>query len=197
MIINFTNAEIKFFFSFQCPYSYIAWEMLKKILKGSKITLNPIEIGIFPPSTTKFHFREIWARPRWERLIKDAEQAGVKITKPEKYVSSINASRGIEAFGAANAPDYITSVFKAFFFRRIDISIPISLRTHLQSEGLDSAILAQCLEDPGTEKAAQEKLLLWGHERIRMIPTIELDGERYSGYVDFASLERFLRPVMD
>ncbi len=197
MIINFANAEIRFFFSFQCPYSYMAWEMLKKMLKDSKVTLNPIEIGLTPPGNTKFHFREIWAEPRWRRLIVDADKTGIKISQPEKYVSAINASRAIEAFGNANAPDYISSVFRAVFLRRIDISIPASMKLHLQSEGLDSSILTHALEDPVSEQKANDRLLLWGHERIRMVPTIELDGERYSGYVDFSSLERFLRVVID
>jgi len=157
----------------------------------------PIEIGLFPSGTTKFHFRELWAEPRWNRLIADAKSVGLSIYKPEKYVSSLNAARAIEKYGPANASDYITSVFKGFFQKRIDISLPTSLKMYLQSEGIDSGVLSSAIEDEKTEKKALENQLLWGHDRIRMVPTIELDGERYSGFVDLQSLERFLRSVID
>lgn len=197
MNISFNQPDIKFYFSFQCPYSYIAWEILKKLLKGSRVTIMPVEIGLFPTGSTKFHYRELWSDPRWNRLVSDAKQIGLTINKPEKYVSGLNASRAIEAYGATNASDYITSVFKGFFTNRVDISLPTSLKMHLQSEGIDSGILSKAIEDKETEKKAQADLLLWGHDRIRMVPTIELDGERYSGFTDEASLDRFLRSVID
>ncbi len=197
MNICFKQPDIKFYFSFQCPYSFIAWELLNKLLCNSRVSLMPIEIGLFPSGTTKFHFRELWAEPRWNRLIADAKSVGLSIYKPEKYVSSLNAARAIEKYGPANASDYITSVFKGFFQKRIDISLPTSLKMYLQSEGIDSGVLSSAIEDEKTEKKALENQLLWGHDRIRMVPTIELDGERYSGFVDLQSLERFLRSVID
>ncbi|MBU1107482.1 MAG: DsbA family protein [Candidatus Riflebacteria bacterium] len=196
MIIDFKNPTIKFYFSFQCPYSYMAWEMLKKLL-SDKVSLAPIEIGLIPPSTSKFHYREIWAEPRWNRLVKDAEKINIRISQPDKYASGINAARAIEAYGSSNAKDYITSVFQAVFFRHLDISLQNSLRQHLQSEGIDSSVLSAALEDPETEKKANDQLLLWGHERIRMVPSIELDEERYCGFIDQSGLERFLRSVLD
>ena len=196
MNIDFKNPVIKFYFSFQCPYSYMTWEMLKKLL-SSKVSLAPIEIGLFPPGTSKFHFREIWGEPRWNRLVNDAEKINVRVSQPDKYVSGITAARAIEAYGQESAKDYITSVFHAVFFRHLDISLPNSLRLHLQSEGIDSSILSAAIENPETEKKANDQLLLWGHERIRMVPTIELDEERYCGFIDQSGLERFLRAVLD
>ncbi len=197
MNIDFANPEIRFYFSFQCPYSFMAWEILKSLFKTSKVSIAPIETGLFPTGNTKYHFREIWGEPRWKRLIEDARSCGLNISIPDKYVSSINASRAIESFGAANVSDYITSVFRAVFMSRIEISLPNSLRLHLQSEGIDSSIFAAALEDPDTEKKALDNTLLWGHKRIRMIPTIELEDERLSGFIDKGSLERFLRGVLD
>lgn len=197
MNITFKNADIRFYFSFQCPYSYMAWEILKGILKNSKVTVQPIEIGLNPPGNTKFHFREIWGEPRWKRLIADAALVGIKISRPPQYVSGINAARAIEDYGQTNACDYITSVFRAVFLAGIDISIPTSLRLHLQSEGLDSSILAAAIENPATGTKAEEQALLWGHDRIRMLPTIEAGGERYCGFTDRSGLERHLRSILD
>lgn len=197
MNIDFVNPEIKFYFSFQCPYSFMAWEMMKSLFKSSKVPIAPIEVGLFPTGNTKYHFREIWAEPRWKRLVEDAKSCGLTISRPEKYVSSINASRAIEAFGAANAPDYISSVFRAVFVARVEISLVNPLRLHLQSDGIDSSIFAAALENPETEKKAVSNTLLWGHNRIRMLPTIEFEDERLSGFIDKGSLERFLRAVLD
>ncbi|GAB4283299.1 MAG: hypothetical protein Kow0029_29380 [Candidatus Rifleibacteriota bacterium] len=197
MKLDFNNPDIKFYFSFQCPYSYMAWTLLKKLLSNSKTTIAPIEIGLFPTGNTKFHFREIWGEPRWNRLIEDALKLGIRISRPEKYVSGLNAARAIEAYGPANAEDYITSVFRGVFFSRIDISLPNSLRLHLQSEGLDSSTFFMALEDPKTEEKAKHQQLLWGLKRIREVPTIEYDQERYSGFMDQIGIERFMRAILD
>lgn len=197
MNITFNNPDIKFYFSFQCPYSYIAWELLRALLKQSRLTLQPIEIGLNPPGNTKYHFREIWSEQRWNRIIADAAAVGLKISRPERYVNGIPATRAIEAYGPLNAEDYITSIFRGFFCARVDISIPTSLRLHLQSEGLDSSILAGALDDPKTEARANELTMLWGHERVRMLPTIECGEERFCGLIDKSGLERHLRAILD
>ncbi|HAE37524.1 MAG TPA: hypothetical protein DCG57_02660 [Candidatus Riflebacteria bacterium] len=196
MKIDFNTPVIKFYFSFQCPYSYMAWEMLKKLL-SSKVGVAPIEIGLFPQSTSKFHYQDIWGEPRWNRLVKDAAKINLKISPPEKYVSSMVAARAIEAYGNIGAKDYITSVFRAVFFSRVDISLPNSLRLHLQSEGIDSSVLSAAIDNPDTEKKTADQQLLWGHERIRMVPTVELSDERYCGFIDQPGLERFLRAELD
>jgi len=174
----------------------MTWEMLKTLL-GSRVSLAPIEIGLFPQSNSKYNYQDIWGEPRWNRLIKDAAKLDLKITPPAKYVSGITATRAIEYYGNFNAIDYITSVFRGVFFSRIDISLPNSLRLHLQSEGVDSSILSAALESPATEKKANDQLMLWGHERIRMLPTVALGDERYCGFIDKSGLERFLRAELD
>lgn len=196
MNIDFQKPRIKFYFSFQCPYSYMTWEMLKKLL-DNKVSVAPIEIGLFPQSTSKYHFQDIWAEPRWNRLVNDAAKINLKITPPTRYVSAVNATRGIEYYGNLDAIDYITSVFRAVFFSRVDISAPNSLKLHLQSEGLDSSVLSAALDSPGTEKKANDQLMLWGHKRVRMLPTVEVEDERYCGFIDQSGLERFLRSELD
>lgn len=197
MNIDFNNPDIKFFFSFQCPYSYMTWELLKKLLKTSNASILPIEVGLFPTGNTKFHFRDVWAEPRWQRLIADAAKLDLIISKPINYVSGTNAASAIEAYGKANAEDYISSVFRGVFLARIDISLPNSLRMHLQSDGLDSSIFAAAIDNATSLKAAQEQQLLWGSKRLRQVPTIEYDEERYSGFMDTIGLERYLRSILE
>jgi 2-hydroxychromene-2-carboxylate isomerase len=197
MIIDFKEPDIKFYFSFQCPYSFMAWEILSKILNKKNIKIAPIEIGNSPQGNTKYHFREIWGKPRWERLIKDADELGLKILQPKDYVSSLPATRAIEEYSKDNIFDYITSIFRAVFVTQVNISHVNSLRLHLQSEGLDSSIFADAQEKPETLALAKANQLLWGHERIRTIPTIQLEDERYSGLIDENGLTRFLRSILD
>ncbi|MDN5279266.1 MAG: hypothetical protein PWR01_3231 [Clostridiales bacterium] len=175
----------------------MTWEMLKTMLKNKQITVCPIEVGLFPPGNTKFHFREIWGDPRWNRLIQDADKLGLRISKLDKYVSSLFVSRAIEAYGSASAEDYISSVFRGVFLTGINISLPNSVRMHLQSEGLDSSIFATAIENPATEKKALDHQLLWGSKRLRQVPTLEYDSERYSGFMDSIGLERYLRAIVD
>lgn len=197
MNIDFKKPEISFYFSFQCPYSYIAWEVLKNLLKQSKVNVAPIEIGLLPPGNTVYHFPELWGTPRWERLSDEAKKLNITINRPEKYVSAIGAAQAIEAYGSTSACDYINSVFRAVFTSRIDISISAILKQHLQTEGIDSSIYADCQNRPEAAKRATEQLLLWGQKRIRMLPTVEYEDERYSGLIDHYSLERHLRAVTD
>ena len=175
----------------------MAWELMKIVLKGTKLTMQPLAIGLNPPGNSKFHFREIWNSQRWQRLISEAESLKLKIHQPEKYVSDLTAARAIKAYGPLNAEDYITSVFRAFFSARIDISVFTALRPFLQSEGLDASILAAAIEDPTTEKDYDDQILLWGHERLRMLPTIECSEERFSGLIDKPGLERLLRSIIE
>lgn len=197
MNINFSEPDIRFYFSFQCPYSFMGWEILKKLLKKSNKTIAPIEVGLFPSGSTKYHFREIWSGERWKRLIEDGAKLGIRLNQPDKYVSAINAARAIEAYGKANAADYITSVFRGVFLTGVDISLPTTLRMHLQSEGLDSSIFAAAIEDPATEKLALEHHSFWGSRRLREVPVIEYDSERYSGFMEESGLERYLRAILD
>jgi 2-hydroxychromene-2-carboxylate isomerase len=197
MNIDFNEPTIKFYFSFQCPYSYMTWELLKELLQDSSYSIAPIEVGLFPSGKTKFHFRDLWGKPRWERLINDAKQLGLKISQPTSYVSSLTSARGIKSYGKANAGDYISSVFRAVFVAGIDISLTSSLRLHLQSEGIDSSVLAEALEKPETEKEVNEQFSFWGTKRLRQLPTLEYDEERYSGFMDKYGLKRFLSTIVD
>jgi 2-hydroxychromene-2-carboxylate isomerase len=197
MNIDFSQSGIKFYFSFQCPYSYIAWELLKPLLKNKSTSVTPLEIGISHTGSTKFHFRDVWGEPRWKRLISDAKQHEIKLKPPKKYVTSILASRAITAYGKASCEDYISSVFRAVFVAGIDISIPSLLKIHLQSEGLDLSVFNEAIEDSRTEIEANDMQLLWGTRRLRQVPTLEYDQERYSGFIDKYGLERFLRTIND
>ncbi len=197
MKIDKTNPDLTFYFSFQCPYSYMVWHLLLKLLKNSELTVAPIEIGYSSLGNTKYHFREIWSEERWARLIEDAKKLGLRMSQPSKYVSGLQAARALEVYNGSEIVDYISSVFRGVFFTGTDISQVNALRIHLQSEGVDSSGFSAALETPSTLKAAEDNQLLWGHKRIRTVPTLEFESERYSGFVEESGLERYLRAILD
>ncbi|MGM0598512.1 MAG: DsbA family protein [Candidatus Rifleibacteriota bacterium] len=197
MQIDFSNPDLLFYFSFQCPYSYMAWEILKNLLAKESVKVAPIEIGLFPPGNNSLHYRKKWGKNRWERLTEDAAKLGLKLKKPEAYVSELYVSSAVEAYDSSSAIDYISSVFRAFFAAEINISAPKSLKVHLQSEGIDTNIFSEATADKKLTKKAEEKQLLWGTRRIRQVPTVEYNDERYSGFIDKGGIERFLRGLVE
>jgi 2-hydroxychromene-2-carboxylate isomerase len=197
MQIDFSNPDLLFYFSFQCPYSYMTWEILKKILAKQAVKISPINIGLFPPGNNSLHYRKKWGENRWNRLKTDADKMDLKLEKPNGYVSELYAASPVEVFGKTNAIDYISSVFRAFFVAKVNISAPRSLKVHLQSEGIDTNIFSETISDEKMIKNAEEKQLLWGSKRIRQVPTVEYNNERYSGFIDRGGMERFLRGLID
>ena len=197
MKINFDSPDLRFYFSFQCPYSYILWGIMSKVLDKTKIKLAPINVGLTPTGTTKYHFRDIWSDERWERLSRDAEAIGIKISKPARIVSEISVSRALQYFPSEELPAYISSIFRAVFFAGIDISSRNKVRLHLQSESIDSSKFDDAQNDEKTKEKAEEHLLIWGHERLRIIPTIDNKGERYAGLIDSYGLERYIQDLLD
>ena len=198
MKISFDKSDINFYFSFQCPYSFIAWKLLCEILKNNeKITLNPINVGIAVDGWNRYSFMNLWGGERWLRLTREAKAVGIDISKPLNIVSEEMVARAIESYDASGAEYYISSVFKAEFISNIDISISNILRYYLQGEGNDSEIFIQALEDENTLIKYKNNIDLWGKKRIRLLPTIEIGKDRISGLVKQRQIEDFLRPLLE
>ena len=198
MKISFDKSDINFYFSFQCPYSYLAWTQLCKILSNNdKINVKPINVGIDNAVSNKYSFRKQWGGERWLRLSNEAKQLGITMSKPLKEVPELLASRSIEYFGSSGVEYYITTIFKAVFSANIDISITNTLRYFLQSEGNDSELIIKASEDPKTLVKANENIDQWGKKRIRLLPTIEIGSERIAGYLTQREIENLLRSLVD
>ena len=193
-----SNSNINFYFSFQCPYSFLAWIHLCNILKDiDTVTLKPLNIGIEAIGNNKYSFREYWGGERWLRLSKEAQSLGISISKPLKFVSEEIPAKSIPIYGAAGAEYYISSAFKAVFSSNIDISITNALRYFLQSECNDSELIIKASENPEYYKRHKEITELWTKNRIRLLPTIEIGKERISGYLTRKQIENLLRSIID
>lgn len=185
MRIAFEKENLRFYFSFQCPYSYLVWEQLCRLLNNNdQIKINPISIGINPPNNFKFNHIELWNSAHWEKLAKDAEQLGIELKKPQKFVSEAEVACAIKLYGAVGAEAYISSIFKAVFCENLDISVPSSLRYLLQSEGVDSSILIKAFENHHLGENFENLNNIWGSKRIRALPTLESTESRSSGFLN-------------
>ena len=192
------NCDINFYFSFQCPYSYLAWKQICDLLKDNdKITLNPINIGINPPSNNSFTYREYWGKPRWERIAKEANNLNIIIEEPEKIVSEEVAARAITSSEKSGVEYYISTIFKAVFSKKQDISISTLLRYYLQSEGIDSEIIVNASKEALTTDTYNKQTELWTQKRIRVLPTIEVQNERLAGFVTKRQIENLFRSIID
>ncbi len=199
MKISFDDdSNIKFYFSFLCPYSYLAWKQICDIFNNNdKITIKPINIGLNIHNNNSYSFRELWGKDRWDRISKEANQLGIVISEPLKIVSEELAARCIQSFDIVSVEYYISSIFKAVFAADLDISITSSLRYYLQSEGNDSEIIVEASKKPETLLQYQEQTELWRKKRIRAIPTVDVENERIAGFLSRRQLDSIFRSLLE
>ena len=192
------SSDVKFYFSFQCPYSFLAWKQICEIFKDNdKVTVKPINIGLNLQNNSSYSYREFWGKERWDRIIKEANNLGIVINKPLKFVSEDLAARCIQSYDIVSVEYYISSIFKAVFTSNLDISITSSLRYFLQSEGNDSEIIVEASKDSETLQKYQEQTELWRKNRIRVIPTVEVETDRVAGYITRRQFESLFRSLTD
>jgi len=183
---------LTFYFDFTCPYSYIAWELLQRKRRQQPFQMKLIGIGPNPPGNPGLLGRELWCDARWAALHAIAEKLDFVINRPSVQASSQVALRGLDMYEGFGLTDYVSGVFKVLFRDNADISTSSELVEHLQANGIDTVPLLSALKEPETLKKVEDDALLWGHARIRTIPTLEFGNERLAGLFDQRAIENFL-----
>jgi len=183
---------LTFYFDFTCPYSYLGWELVQKARRQRTFPMRLVGIGPNPPGNPNLLGRALWCDQRWSALQKLAAQLDITIRKPGMKASSIPALRGLTVYEGSGLPEYVSGVFRAFFRDNVDISIPRNLVDNLQSNGIDPKPLAKALIMPETLRKVEDDLFLWGHERIRTLPTLCYGQERLAGLFDQRGIDNFL-----
>ncbi|MBP7633620.1 DsbA family protein [Candidatus Ozemobacteraceae bacterium] len=183
---------LTFYFDFTCPYSYLGWELLERKRRVQPFQVKLVGIGANPPGNPGLLGRELWSDARWAELHAIAGKFDLVINKPSASASSQVALRGLSMYEGFGLTDYVSGVFKVFFRDNIDISSPKMLVEHLQLNGIDTLPLLNALKDPETLKKVEDDSLLWGHARIRTIPTLQFDAERLAGLFDQRAIDNFL-----
>lgn len=183
---------LTFYFDFTCPYSYIAWELLQRKRRQQPFQMKLIGIGPNPPGNPGLLGRELWCDARWAALHAIAEKLDFVINRPSVQASSQVALRGLDMYQGFGLTDYVSGVFKVLFRDNADISTSSELVEHLQANGIDTVPLLSALKEPETLNKVEDDALLWGHARIRTIPTLEFGNERLAGLFDQRAIENFL-----
>ncbi|OQA05725.1 MAG: DSBA-like thioredoxin domain protein [bacterium ADurb.Bin374] len=183
---------LTFYFDFTCPYSYIAWELLQRKRRQQPFQMKLIGIGPNPPGNPGLLGRELWCDARWAALHAIAEKLDFVINRPSVQASSQVALRGLDMYEGFGLTDYVSGVFKVLFRDNADISTSSELVEHLQANGIDTVPLLSALKEPETLNKVEDDALLWGHARIRTIPTLEFGNERLAGLFDQRAIENFL-----
>jgi len=183
---------LTFYFDFTCPYSYLGWELLERKRREQPFQVKLVGIGANPPGNPGLLGREFWSDARWSELHAIGHKLGIVINKPPSPSSSQVALRGLSLYEGFGLTDYVSGVFKVFFRDSVDISTSKALVEHLQLNGIDTLPLLNALKDPETLKKVEEDSLLWGHARIRTVPTLEFGAERLAGLFDQRAIDNFL-----
>ncbi len=187
-----TEEKIILFFDLFCPYSYLAWEIFQRTLGSREIPFQLTDIGLDPPGNPSILGRSLWSDVRWNALQKRGKDVGIIISKPTFTEITPNVRRGLLYYSGTSLKEYVSGVFKGVFQSGIDFSSRKVAVDYLQSEGIDPNPFQEALADPTTLEKVEEQSLLWGHERIRTIPTFQFRDERYGGVIDQRGVENFL-----
>ncbi|MFZ2958122.1 MAG: DsbA family protein [Candidatus Ozemobacteraceae bacterium] len=192
-----SEEQIRYYFDFLCPYSYIGWLFLKKALAGKNLSTALYAVGNIRPGDAGngFHIPVNSSR-RWEKLAERGKSLGIKIKGPPQCVSSFPARRGLLKYSGIAREDFIDGVFRAVFCDGLDIGNARILTNFLQTEGVDYIPMQETLADPQTEKLAEDVTSLWDVRRIRLLPTVEIGEDRYAGLIDARGLENLLARVI-
>lgn len=184
MKIDFKKPDTVFYFSFQCPYSYLSWELLKKKMANCNTRFKPIELSSNKALNSSFSFQEYWGENRWAKISSYAKELGISIKSPSILPDcSLSGSLVCEK-NILLVEQIISAVFKAIFSDGSDVSKEKNLLKSLKANGLSDAMLKDLVyatnESDLTEED-QKKALIWENKKIRMLPTIEIGNDFHVG----------------
>lgn len=191
-----SEEQIRFYFDFLCPYSYIAHLHLQRVLKDRNLLFAAYAVGLQNPMPNAPLALPNDDPARWEKLRKRADPLGITIKGPPGAIDSLLARRGVLRYQGLSRQEYVDGVFKAVFRDHIDINNEKSLSSYLQAEGVDIHPLLSALADDSTQGMCDDVAKLWELRRLRIIPTIEIGEERAAGLIEPRGLENLLARVI-
>ena len=199
MKIDFNKFNIEYYFSFNNPYSYLAWVSLRKIMRKSSSGLIPFELSA-ANKDRQSTYMDYWNDSRWKNISDLGNEIEVIIKPPKENKQGIdNLIRAINKSNEQLLERFITSVFKANFEASIDISNDESLFSFLSNDGFSSQEIDKLFSDhsDNKEKISMDSLSKWESEKIRMLPTIKIGEERFIGYSNNRNFIKILSPLID
>ena len=127
------------------------------------------------------------------RLAQAAEKYGVPFQGAERlYNTRLAQELALWAAAERRGGEFLQAVYRAYFVEGKNISSPAVLARTAGSVGLSEGRAAEILEMRTFSQAVDADWALSEGERVRVVPTLILDGDRLTGAQSHGALVEFL-----
>ena len=127
------------------------------------------------------------------QLAQAAEKYGVPFQGADRlYNTRLAQELALWAAAERRGDEFLQSVYRAYFVEGKDISSPAVLARTAASVGLSAGRAAEILEMRTFSQAVDADWALSEGERVRVVPTLILGGDRLTGAQSHGALVEFL-----
>jgi len=195
------SEDIEFYFDFLSPYSYLAWQWVKKYRsessgKGHNIIPVPVPLATVIKSYETKGPAEIV--PKRNYLMKEClrftklNQIPFKIPKPLPFNSLYSLRMALEEVSKENQFALIEALFQGSWGSGLDIGNTEVLTTILSDLGLDSQYYLDQTSNPQIRKKLKENVVRALAHGVFGVPTFVIGEELFWGKDSIPYLELFL-----
>ena len=190
MAIDDTTTELKFYFAYTSPFTYLAMEPAYALERTHRVHLRFIPYGVnirqvYGDTTTRSHRDALKVRYLYLDARRFAQERGLTIYPPKKIYSARFAF-----YGGMCAEDqglfrpYADRVFERFWRHELDVESVDALAAILSEVGGATDKFLSYIGDENAEAKPRLKRGFAEAERDMVfgVPTFVIDGERFWGY---------------
>jgi 2-hydroxychromene-2-carboxylate isomerase len=185
-----TPLEIKFYFAYTSPFTYLALEPAYALEQSHDVRVRFIPYGVnirkvYGDVPTRTNRDQIKVRYLYLDVRRMAAERGITIYPPKRIYSA-----RIAFYGGMCAEDdglfrpYANRVFERFWKHELDVEDPAALSAILSEIGADAKKFERYIADEEAEakrrlRACYAKAL---SDKVFGVPTFVIDGELFWGY---------------
>ncbi len=189
--------EIKVYFDYVCPFCYLQREVVRQIQATYDVELQYVPYELRREPTPKVDpMNDKMRLERFENTIQpEATRLGIEMKLPwiSPHPYSTNALLGFMYASSKNKEkEYSQKIYHEFYVNEKDIGSIEIIKEIMDTIGLDSIKFDSIIENKVYDKELEKLFLNKKELNISGIPTMEINGNRYSGYHDFKQLEAII-----
>ena len=184
------ETQIKFYFAYTSPYTYLAWEPAKALERSHRVRVRFVPFGVnirrvyddvpirSDRNRHKLHYLYLDAR-------RMAKERGVVIYPPKKIFSARFAFYGgMCAADQGGFIPYSDRVFERFWRRELEVESPDALAAILEEVGADTTQFRSYISDENADAKPRLKAYFAEADRDKVfgVPTFAIEGELFWGY---------------
>jgi 2-hydroxychromene-2-carboxylate isomerase len=195
------TAPIDFYFDFSSPYGYVAAQRIDALAArhSRSVDWHPVLLGVIFKATggmplTELPIKGDYARRDFER---SARFHGVDaFRQPAKFPIASQAPARIvlwlKAADPALAVRVAKTLYRAYFFDGVDISVPEAAAAVAAKEGVDPVAARAAIDDPAIKGALKDEVERALARGVFGSPFVIVDGEPFWGLDRFDQIDRWL-----